>query len=97
MEEQPELPLEFKNLPPEKKTRFHYDGSLFWLIFWLIIFFPVGFTLLFIGTTFEINNTAYRFKYEGSTFWLIFWVIFFFPISFILLLLNGYATSIKEN
>ena len=30
----------------EKKARLHYDGSLFWLIFWFIVFFPIALVFL---------------------------------------------------
>lgn len=81
--------MEDQELKTEKFARLKYDGSLLWLIFWMIIFFPIALILLFIKSSFRMNETTYQFKYDGNPFWLMFWVVFFFPITFILLLLNG--------
>ncbi len=66
-----------------------YQGSLFWLIFWAIIFFPVALMLLATGTYYSGDGTQYRLKYNGSRFWLGFWIIVFFPISLLLLIYYG--------
>lgn len=73
----------------EKKIRVDYVGSRGWLIFWVIIFFPVALVLLATSGRFELNGQAYFVRYDGSRNWLCFWVIVLFPVAFILLLLNG--------
>lgn len=80
-------------------TRFkiQYNGSIFWLIFWLILFFPIAFVLLLTDTSFQYNLTTYHIRYDGSRFWLGFWVLFFFPIAFLLLFLNGLSMTVEEN
>lgn len=77
----------------EKKFKIRYRGSWFWLIFWLILFFPVGFALLFTSSSFETSKATYDFKYDGSRFWVAFWTLFFFPIAIILLFLNGFSVT----
>lgn len=72
-----------------KYFKINYPGSRFWLIFWLILFFPIALALLFTASTFIINEKSYTFSYDGSRFWLAFWVLIFFPIAIILLFLNG--------
>ncbi len=81
-------------------TRFklHYRGSLFWLIFWLIIFFPIALVLLLTGSSFKYNQETYHLNYGGSLFWLCFWLLLFFPVAFVLLLVNGLSVIVqKEN
>ncbi len=81
--------------PYEKKLKvLHYNGSVFWLIFWLILFFPIAFDLFLFNTTFEIGDTQYGYRYGGSRFWVYFWTIIFFPIMLVLLFLNGSLHSI---
>lgn len=77
-------------------NRFHlsYRGSLFWLIFWAILFFPIALVLLLTAVSFQAGKKTYHIDYEGSRFWLCFWVLFFFPIAIILLFVRG--LSIKE-
>jgi len=77
-------------------VKLHYRGSLLWLIFWIIVFFPVAIVLLFTGSTFVLNQTRYDFQYDGSRFWLCFWVLIFFPVAFLLLFLNGYSLKIDN-
>lgn len=79
-------------------TRFklQYHGSIFWLIFWLILFFPIAFVLLLTDTSFVLRDTTYHVHYEGSRFWLGFWVLVFFPIAFILLFFNGLSMTIDD-
>jgi hypothetical protein len=69
-------------------ARLHYPHSKFWLIFWMIIFLPIGLVLL---TQLEsVSRTAIkRIKYKGERFWLYFWAIFFFPVAILLFILNG--------
>jgi hypothetical protein len=69
---------------------FHYRGNLFWLIFFLIIFFPVGIVLLLLNLTVVREDMCYGLKYNGSKFWLIFWTVLFFPIAIILGAINGF-------
>ncbi len=79
-----------------RRFNLQYRGSLIWLIFWVIVFFPIAFVLLFTASTFEINRSTYSFYYNGSRFWLCFWVLFFFPIAFILLFVNGLSVTIDK-
>lgn len=71
------------------RFKIHYLGSFFWLIFWLIVFFPIAFVLLLTAVSVEMGQSVYTVVYKGSRFWLGFWVLFFFPIAFVLLFLNG--------
>ena len=79
-----------------KKYRFKYQGSVFWLIFWSVIFFPIGIVLLsqlhFVSQTRDI-----QWKYEGKRFWLYFWAIFFFPITILLLFFKGFLMVREES
>lgn len=71
-----------------KSFRFKYPYSKFWLIFWMIIFLPIGMVLL---SRLELvsNNQRSRWVYDGNRFWLHFWAIFLFPVSILLLFLKG--------
>lgn len=80
----------------EKRFKLHYRGSLFWLIFWIIVFFPVAIMLLLTASTFHLNEKTYNLQYDGSRFWLCFWVLVFFPIAFLLLFINGFSASIEN-
>lgn len=80
----------------EKAFKVNYQGSIGWLIFWLIVFFPIALTLLLTSSTFRINQTEYTTQYEGSRFWLCFWVLVFFPVAFLLLFLNGCKVHVRE-
>lgn len=74
----------------------NYQGSFFWLIFWIIVFFPIALALLFTACSFDINDTKYTFRYDGSRFWLGFWVLVFFPVAFVLLFLNGVSVTVDK-
>ncbi len=71
-----------------EEARLKYPHSKFWLIFWLILFFPIGLVLL---SQLELVSPTgiKKWEYRGIRFWLYFWAILFFPIAFLLLLLNG--------
>lgn len=86
-------PVENKLIEKRLKV-LHYNGSIFWLIFWLILFFPIAFDLFLMNSTFEIGDTTYGYRYEGVRFWVYFWTFIFFPIMFLLLFLNGSIHSI---
>ena len=73
-----------------------YKGSLFWLIFWIIFFFPIALALFFTSSTFVLNDTTYTFVYNGSRFWLCFWILVFFPLAFLLLFLNGASVTTEK-
>lgn len=79
-----------------KETNFklHYRGSIFWLIFWIIIFFPIALVLLLTNSGVAYKGLMHSIIYNGSQFWLGFWVLVFFPIAFVLLFVNG--LTIKE-
>ena len=69
--------------------RIRYGGSLFWLIFWAIVFFPIAFVLLLTSWHAVGANRNISCHYNGSRAWLAFWVVFFFPLAIFLLLHNG--------
>jgi hypothetical protein len=71
-----------------------YDGSLFWLIFWLIVFFPIAFVLFLTAVSFRAGASTYHITYDGSRFWLGFWVLVFFPVAFVLLFVNGLKVKV---
>ena len=81
----------------EKKMKFEYAGSIFWLIFWLIVFFPIGVILMFTDGKTKVDGKVYYVRYEGSRFWLCFWFIGCFPIALLLLVLNGISLVMGEN
>jgi len=72
-----------------KNFKIDYHDSVPWLIFWLIVLFPIAIVLLFTASTFHINQKSYTFSYAGSRFWLAFWTVVCFPIACVLLFLNG--------
>lgn len=80
----------------KNRVKVHYRGSLFWLIFWVILFFPIALVLLFTSSSFDLNASTYNFEYDGSRFWLCFWVLVFFPIAFLLFFLNGISVSVEQ-
>jgi hypothetical protein len=80
----------------EKKIKVNYSGSKGWLIFWVIIFFPVALVLLATAGRFDLSGHTYYMKYDGSRNWLCFWIIVCFPIAFLLLLLNGVSLVTDE-
>lgn len=72
------------------KYRISYGGSIFWLIFWAIVCFPIGLVLLLTKWSAEGTNKRVVCEYAGSRGWLCFWVIAFFPVAFVLLIHNGF-------
>lgn len=80
----------------ENRFKLHYRGSVGWLIFWFVIFFPVAFILLLTDSSFEVRRTTYTLGYDGSRFWLCFWFVILFPVALILLLVNGFSVSISN-
>jgi len=68
---------------------FKYRGSIFWLVFFLVIFCPIGILLLIRNLARLKNSTTSYLEYAGSWKWVFFWGVFFFPIAFILLFFNG--------
>ena len=79
-----------------RKIKITYPGSKFWLIFWLILFLPVGLVLLTTGGQFEWKGKAYRIQYDGSRGWLAFWTFIFFPVAILLFFLNGFSVEFPE-
>jgi hypothetical protein len=78
------------------KVHLHYSGSKGWLIFWLIVIFPVGLMLLATSGEFEAGGNRYYLRYDGSRGWLCFWTLACFPVAVILLLLNGLSVHWGE-
>lgn len=72
-----------------QRFQLKYSHSKFWLIFWVIIFFPVGIVLLLSHMKIVSGDRTLWMDYDGSRFWLFFWAIVFFPIVFLLIFLNG--------
>lgn len=72
-----------------------YSGSVFWLIFWAIIFFPVALVLLMTGGTFTKDGSISSIQYDGSRNWLCFWTLICFPIAIILVLINGFSIETR--
>ena len=70
--------------------RIRYGGSIFWLIVWAILFFPIALVLLLTNWSVEKGGRRISCEYNGNRFWLGFWVICFFPIAFLLLVHNGF-------
>lgn len=73
----------------KKRLKIEYGGSKFWLIFWVIFFFPIAFVLLLTGGRYTNHGETHSIEYDGSVFWLGFWTMVCFPICFILLAING--------
>lgn len=81
------------------KERFQlkYLRSKFWLVFWLLLFFPIAIVLLFCHLQIVSGKRTFLMEYNGSRFWLFFWAILFFPLVILLLLLNGsFVKKTKE-
>lgn len=79
-----------------QKVKIHYSGSKAWLVFWFIVFFPVGIVLLATAMDFDLNGTHYAIRYDGSRGWLAFWTLAFFPVAIILGLLNGISVGTED-
>jgi len=77
-----------------KKFQVKYGGSYFWLVFWVLLFFPVAIALLVTRINVVCKDTLYVTSYDGSRFWLCFWTLLFFPIAIILVITNG--LSVRE-
>ena len=73
----------------KSEYRLRYRYSLFWLIFWTVLFFPVALVLALTGLYYCTNHTATFFRYGGSRGWLAFWTLVFFPVAILLLVFNG--------
>lgn len=66
-----------------------YSGNLFFLILFLILWFPIGILLLMRNGSITKKNSRFYLHYHGSWGWLYFWGLIFFPIAVILLLVKG--------
>jgi hypothetical protein len=82
--------------PISMKYQLHYEGSKFWLIFWMIVFFPVALVLLLISGRFAKDGKMYSISYGGSRFWICFWTLLFFPVGILLLFLNGFTLKLGD-
>jgi len=76
--------------------KLRYRGSLPWLVFWIIVFFPIAIILLFTACSFNIGDATYSIQYDGSRPWLCFWVLVFFPVAFVLLFVNGISMNVTK-
>jgi hypothetical protein len=78
-----------------EESRFRYPYSKFWVIFWIIIYFPIALVLL--SRLEKVSQTEIKkWEYRGNRFWLYFWAVLFFPVSFVLLLLNSVLIKISR-
>ena len=66
-----------------------YSGNLFFLILFLIIWFPIGILLLMRNGSITKENSRFYLHYHGTWGWLYFWGFLFFPVAVILLLIKG--------
>ncbi len=72
-----------------KKIHIKYSHSKFWLIFWILLFFPIGLVLLLSHAQIVSGSRKIKMEYDGSRFWLFFWALVFFPVAVLLFLFNG--------
>lgn len=72
-----------------KEFCFKYSACTGWLIFWLIVFFPIGLVLLLSHLEVIAGGRRGKLRYNGSRFWLFFWALVFFPVSLLLCLFKG--------
>ena len=75
------------------QVKLNYPASKFWLIFWFVVFFPIGLVLFATAAEFQLNGKNYYIRYNGSRFWLCVWTLAFFPVAVALLLLNGVSLT----
>lgn len=73
-----------------------YAESIFWLIFFLIFWPPLGAFLLIKNARFIKNDSVFYLRYRGSWGWLFFWSIIFFPIAILILAIRG-ADVVEES
>ncbi len=75
-------------------TNYHYpisyQGNIIWLVFFLLLFPPIGILLLFFNACVHKDGMRYYLRYRGSKFWLLFWTIVCFPVALILGLIRGF-------
>ena len=81
----------------EGRYKLHYSGSIFWIVFWIIVFFPIALALLLTSSSIELGKKTYTFDYDGSRFWLCFWMLVFFPVAFALLFVNGHSVTVSSS
>lgn len=71
------------------KLPFKYKKNLFWGLFFLIFWLPLGVILCIKNGCLIKENVSLYFQYRGSWGWVYFWSIVFFPIAIILLFFQG--------
>ncbi|MDP2192988.1 MAG: hypothetical protein Q8K36_00455 [Alphaproteobacteria bacterium] len=75
---------------------YKYRGSIFWLVVWTILFFPLAVFLL-LKNVYKITPEGQQyFEYQGRWGWIYFWAILFFPIAILLLFFNGLSLVQEE-
>lgn len=72
-----------------ERFRIKYAHSKFWLIFWLLVLFPIGLVLLLNHAELGSKERLFKIDYRGKRFWLYFWALVFFPVMILLFLFNG--------
>ena len=78
------------------KERFQlkYDRSKFWLILWLVVFFPIAIVLALSHLKIVSGSRTYQMEYDGARLWLYFWALIFCPVLILLFVLNGSIVKI---
>ncbi|MBL4818786.1 MAG: hypothetical protein JKY15_06095 [Deltaproteobacteria bacterium] len=66
-----------------------YDGNLFWLILFLIIWLPLGLVLFLKNGYIKHKSSRFSIYYRGDWNWLYFWAILCFPVAIALLVFKG--------
>ena len=66
-----------------------YQGNLFFLILFLIVWLPLGILLTLKNVSIAKETSRFYLSYHGKWGWLFFWGIFFFPIAILLLIIKG--------
>jgi uncharacterized membrane protein len=80
----------------KQTVKVNYRGSLFWLIFWTICFFPIAIVLFFLNAQYVKDGAVHSLRYQGSKFWLCFWILLFFPVALILFFVNGFSLETRD-
>lgn len=80
--------------------RFHYpigyQGSILWLVLFLLVWPPLGLLLLILNACVRKNGMVYSLEYQGSSGWLFFWTLLFFPVAILLGIIKGFDVVGKD-
>ena len=78
-----------KDITVKFSSPLRYKGNVFFLIFFLILWIPIGILLLLENAYFIQNTSRFRLKYHGCWEWLYFWAIILFPVAIALMVIKG--------